>query len=361
MICLTSLCHRLTLNISLRLLFRTTVNNLRDFEPNVDRQKKLAQTLKNPEKLAKVEIRIEFLTACRKNDLIPRFIEDALRPVKHIFKDNERVATRSSNFAKVLLNQAIAESFRTKSFLMRERARLSESTASFLSQDRHRYILTTCARIYDVTIRENRPRLVKKFQGLKMKTQDKLTNTSDMDEQTIQRRVKNLSSAELDTSGLALLAKGPNFATTQTISKAVLLQVEKGIERFAYAKRWKDKISRSPGNSLPNATTGPAPAHSEERSTTSPSQDATPLQQVQRSTTEDNAAPRGTGGEPAARARGEPAARARGEPAARARGEPLGLEESLPDEGTGPYRTLEAGRTRPSPTLEVRRIRNLEA
>ena len=42
------------------------LNNLRSVEPNVDRQKKLAETLKNPEKLAKTEIRIEFLTACRK-------------------------------------------------------------------------------------------------------------------------------------------------------------------------------------------------------------------------------------------------------------------------------------------------------
>ena len=91
-----------------------TLNNLRNFEPNVDRQIELAKILKNPEKLAKTELRIEFLTACRKNNLTPRFIEDAMRPVGHIFKDNDKIVTRTASFAKVLLNEAIAETFRTK-------------------------------------------------------------------------------------------------------------------------------------------------------------------------------------------------------------------------------------------------------
>ena len=95
------------------------LNNLRNFEPNVDRQKKLAETLKNPEKLAKTELRIEFLIACRKHDLTPRFIEDALRPVKHIFESNTRITTRSDNLAKTLLNEAIAETFRSRAFLLR--------------------------------------------------------------------------------------------------------------------------------------------------------------------------------------------------------------------------------------------------
>ena len=77
------------------------LNNLRNCEPDVDRQKKLAETLKNPEKLAKIEIRIEFLTACRKYDLTPRFIEDAMRPVELVFNDNQKVGLRSDSFKKL--------------------------------------------------------------------------------------------------------------------------------------------------------------------------------------------------------------------------------------------------------------------
>ena len=233
------------------------LNNLRSFEPNVDRQKKLAETLKNPEKLAKVEIRIEFLTACRKNGLTPRFIEDAMRPVRHLFRDMYKVGTRCDSFARTLLNEAIAESFRSRAYLVRQRARLLEDMKCFLNEDRYSFIYTTCGSIFNNTIRENRPRLVKKFINLKAKSQDKHVNKNDMDEASVQKRVKNLSSKELDASGLALLAKGPNFATTQTVSKAVLLQVEKGVERFAYAKRWKDKIKRCNQTSPPNGGTEP--------------------------------------------------------------------------------------------------------
>ena len=72
--------------------------------------------------------------------------------------------------------------------------------------------------------------------------------------------------------------------------KTVLLQVEKGIERFAYAKRWKEKISKrrehSPHRDTSVRTT------SVERSGTPTSEDTAPVQ----STTEEDAA-----GEPAER------------------------------------------------------------
>ena len=287
------------------------LNSLRIFETNVDRQKKLAETLKNPEKLAKVEIRIEFLTAYRKNDLTPRFIEDAVHPVRRIFRNNKKVITRSDNFAKVLLNVAISASFRAKAFLVRQRARPLEALTSFLTKDRYRHIYSTCARIYDITIHENRPRLVKKFHSLKTKIQPKICDNDDIDPVTIQRRVKNLSSAELDAPGLALLAKGPNFATTQTVSKTVLLQVEKGVERFSYAKRWRDKMSKCHGNIPSSDATGVEPLPAE--GTRTPPEDVTSPQRptIKRSsapssvrgqtTTDVDAAQRGVGEDAAER------------------------------------------------------------
>ena len=291
------------------------LNNLRNFEPNVDRQKKLAETLKNPEKLAKTELRIEFLIACRKHDLTPRFIEDALRPVKHIFESNTRITTRSDNLAKTLLNEAIAETFRSRAFLLRQKARLFESIESYQDRDMFRYISSTCANIFDITIREKRPRLLQKFRSLEAKTEEEYVSMSDVDPETIHKRIKNLSALDLDTPGLSLLAKGPNFASTQTVSKTVLMQVEKGVERFAYAKRWKDKIAKchstrstdaiapvaEPTTSATTSRTEPTarartPSTARERTS---SEDATPLQQARTTTTEVEAAQTGGGGEPA--------------------------------------------------------------
>ena len=36
------------------------------------------------------------------------------RPVRHVFNNNKKVATRSDNFDKTLVNEAIAESVRLK-------------------------------------------------------------------------------------------------------------------------------------------------------------------------------------------------------------------------------------------------------
>ena len=74
----------------LRLLIYTmflaqALNSIKNIEENGDRQQVLAKTFKNPEKFAKTILRIVFLTACRRNKVSPRFIEDALRPVNNIF------------------------------------------------------------------------------------------------------------------------------------------------------------------------------------------------------------------------------------------------------------------------------------
>ena len=56
--------------------------------------------------------------------------------------------------------------------------------------------------------------------------------------------MKNLSSRPICEAGMKLLAKGPNFAVTQDVTKKILVEVEKAIERFAYGKRWKDEMAR---------------------------------------------------------------------------------------------------------------------
>ena len=240
------------------------LGSLKYFEENGDRQQVLAKTLKNPEKLAKTFLRIEFLTACRRNKITPRFIEDSLRPVSRIFLNNSSVNSRCRQLSASLLNEAIAETHRKRAYLIRERDRLASTVKCFLNESRISYVYATCERIFDETVRENRPRLVRKFHSRMYPTERTHTGgggVADVGEgdaegegevedegrtgARIKEKVKNISSLVLDKPSLELLSKGPNFALTQKISKAVILEAEKGVERLAYAKRWKDAMAKS--------------------------------------------------------------------------------------------------------------------
>ena len=109
--------------------------------------------------------------------------------------------------------------------------------------------------MFDITIDENRPRLVQKFQRRQREEfdcyeEDKAPSSAN------RRRVNNLSSLELNDGDFELLSKGPNFALTQKVNKSVILEAEKGVERLAYAKRWQDAIRRTkPANDLGRSTT----------------------------------------------------------------------------------------------------------
>ena len=228
------------------------LNSIKNYEANVDRQQVLAKSLKNPEKLAKTLLRIEFLTACRRHKLSSRFIDDSLRSVYKIFPNNQSVGKKCGRLATSLLNEAIAEAHRTRAYLLRERDRLGSATADFLTQDRLAELHNTCEYVFNATIHENRPRLVKKFQ---LRWQQAKSVHADADEDgedvrseketSTMKKVNNLSSLDFDRPRLALLSKGPNFALTQNVSKTVLLEAEKGVERLAYAKRWKDALMRA--------------------------------------------------------------------------------------------------------------------
>ena len=53
---------------------------------------------------------------------------------------------------------------------------------------------------------------------------------------------KNLSNLQLDANLCELLDRGPKFSLTRKITNNVLKEVESGIERGAYALRWKVSI-----------------------------------------------------------------------------------------------------------------------
>ena len=230
--------------IILTMFLARVLHTVYDMETSSDRREVLVETLKNPEKLAKTLMRIEFLTACRREKVSPRFIEDALQPVQKIFGSARNVQSKCWSFARSLLNESIAEAHRRKAYLIRQRNRQFASIHSFLGEERLSYILSTCEQVYDITVRENRPRLIQKFrrcQRLESKSVIRVREPSA----TSQKRVNNLSSLVLSEESLDLLSKGPNFAVTQKISQSVILEAEKGVERLAYAKRWQDAICKT--------------------------------------------------------------------------------------------------------------------
>ena len=226
------------------MILQQALNEINLTEKNIDRQQVLAKTLKNPEKLAKTLLRIEFLTACRRNKVSPRFIEDALNPLRKVFQSNASIQSRCSNLSSSILNDVISESFKTKAFLLRQRDQLTSNTSGFLDEDRRAHIYFMCDQIFNETIYTNRPRLVKKYQSLMKKKDDRVSSETNVVDPSPGRRVNNLSSLDIDGQKLKLLSRGPNYAMNQEISETVLLEVEKGVERFAYAKRWKDAIKR---------------------------------------------------------------------------------------------------------------------
>ena len=149
------------------MLLAQALRRLRELEQDSDRRYVLVQNLKVPEKLAKTHLRIEFLTACRRSNLKPRFLNDALKPVTRLFSNLPKLGSRCEDFSKYLLNGTISSTFREKAFLERLQRRLYQDLCALnLNMDVLNWIRGTCREIFQSTIALNRPRLEKKFYEL---------------------------------------------------------------------------------------------------------------------------------------------------------------------------------------------------
>ena len=234
------------------MLLAQALRRLHELEENSDRRYVLVQNLKLPEKLAKTHLRIEFLTTCRKFNLTPRFISDALKPVTSIFAGLHKFDARCDSFSKYLLNGAISNTFKEKAYLERLQRRLYQDLCALnLKTNVFYWIKSTCKEIFCSTIDFIRPRLEKKFLELKrIHEKNKLRpqgfdNDHDVSSSAGQsdiKRVNNISSIPLEGAAENLLSHGPKFGITPSVNGSLLRDVERSVERFAYRKRWADKI-----------------------------------------------------------------------------------------------------------------------
>ena len=212
----------------------------------------LLQNLKLAEKLAKTNLRIEFLTACRRAKLTPRFIQDSLKTMQKAFSSLRKFDDKCSDFAKYLLNGSIAAAFEEKAYLERKQKRFHQDLCNLdLVSNVYNWMKDKCRQVYCSTIDDIRPGQLKKFRVLqnnaKRRNRDSQQgyepeNPSQAPEVA---RVNNLSSSALDPTTESLLANGPKFGITPRVDRQLLTDVEKNIERFVYGKRWIDEIERA--------------------------------------------------------------------------------------------------------------------
>ena len=222
-------------------------------EPNSGRRPALVRIIKTPMKLASVILRISFLLSCRNTGVIPNFILNATVTIPKLFGGNPTILKECTDFRRKLLNESIRDAFRSKAFLERcqRRDRLELNSCS---QRLFLWVKKACKDVFEDTLYAGRQRLKKKFDRLieiqlHGNTKDGATpitrgNQDDQDVSAKRDRVNNLSSQPISSTMLKLLSKGPKFALTPSVNNALLLDVETGIERFAYGKRWKDFVDR---------------------------------------------------------------------------------------------------------------------
>ena len=226
------------------------LNDLKSVEPNSDRRQVLVKFLKTPMKLAAVIIRLGFLLSCRRAGIVPRFIANATSSVDKIFAGNVAIEKECKTFRTKLLNESIKDSFRNKAYLERCQKR-DELELNQLDRRIFSWMKTACRRVFEDTLFTGRQKVARKFHELyalqsEGKTQVLGQNGRENGEKEHQqvdstcKRVTNLSSTTVPESVMNVLKKGPKFALTSRIDDKTLLEVESGIERLAYGKRWKD-------------------------------------------------------------------------------------------------------------------------
>lgn len=242
------------------------LKELNNVERNSDRRKVLVSVLKTPMKLANIILRIGFLIACRRADVVPNFITQATSSISKTFAENRAIQKECEALQFRLLNESIKDAFRSKAYLERCQRRHLHDILSEIDKPVFEWMKTSCRRIFEDTMENGERRLTHKFWNLVQSTRG--VQRADREKKTLKppeetegetegaKRVNNLSKATFPAETLNLLSKGPKFALTPKIDASVLQKVELGVERLAYGKRWKDFSQRYQPTS-PNAQISP--------------------------------------------------------------------------------------------------------
>ena len=216
------------------MLFIHVLRHLLSINVIINLKEVLIKTIKNAEKQAITQERLNFLIHCRRNNLTPNFIKNSLRPTDKIFAPSRSFVRRRDSFYRDLLNEAIQGAHRTRAFLLRESTRLANGRRAY-NCPLTRWVERQAAMIFKETAETCHQRLHKKIMTL-LNSNKQLGSQVD---QSKPERLKNLSGVQPSNDLVSLLEKGPKFALTQTVSDTLLRDVEIGIEKTINVLRWK--------------------------------------------------------------------------------------------------------------------------
>ena len=121
-------------------MLSTSISILKNVEPVSSRRGVLIQMLKNSEKQAKNDEKIQFLTACRKTKITPNFITNCLKTSVQVLGNTKGMRTVHNDYLRRTLNEVIKSSHRYRAFLLREHKRLSNESNGF---DLHLWCIRT--------------------------------------------------------------------------------------------------------------------------------------------------------------------------------------------------------------------------
>ena len=153
------------------------------------------------------------------------------------------IQSRTTNPRRCLLNEAIADGFKTKAFHQRTLQRL-QNTWESLSTEQTTWLQSCIARVNSEETATAKTRLARKL--TKATEQSVRTTAQGASRFANAERVRNLTSQSLPQPLLDLLSKGPKFALTQSPSHQTNRLVEIGVERAIQALRWRDHFHRHP-------------------------------------------------------------------------------------------------------------------
>ena len=158
-------------------MLTNSISFLKTEEPTSSRRGVLIKMLKNAEKQAKNDEKIQFLTSCRKAKVTPSFIDNCLKSSIYVLGNDRGMRRINEDYRRRTMNETIKSAHRYRAFLLREHRRIM-----FEAQD-FRLFKWTVGRSQDIYHEErmsSNRRLSKKFTNL-LRQKDESQIFSDAD------------------------------------------------------------------------------------------------------------------------------------------------------------------------------------
>ena len=191
--------------------------------------------IKNEWLLTKKNERIDFLLECKKQNVVPKFIQDRIK-THHLIKGGQRrIAANERKHGLMVLAMIIREEFQ-------ERIKIRQTTAThrrnmfYYNKEDYLYTKTLKQSLVEVETTEARKRLSKKLEKL---GGGRRPSTIEVGQKREKERVTciGVTISELERT---LLEKGPKFVPTRRkLDRSDLRSVESAIENTANSFRWK--------------------------------------------------------------------------------------------------------------------------